>query len=90
MWTRIRLGSRWRPGEQQAMALRRVNLAPVKSIELRFDPFRGEDNESIRNAWFDLSKRFVHETNGKCKVNATIVNDRCDPVMSVNLGLIVL
>jgi len=86
MWSRIQQGVRWRRGEQRAFAVRRLNLAPVKSFDIHFDPFVSDANESIRCAWFDMSKRFVRETNPRCKFNVNVRNDRCEPMLSAHLN----
>jgi hypothetical protein len=47
MWARIKQGTRFRPAEQRAFAVRRLNLAPVKEFDMHFDPFVST-NDSIR------------------------------------------
>ncbi|KAH7716784.1 Protein MRPL-53 [Aphelenchoides avenae] len=84
MWERIRWGVRWTPLERQRLAARALNLKPVKSILVSFDPFF-KDNVALRTFWFDIQGPRIKATNPKLRVKSEIRNDRQPPFFRAEL-----
>lgn len=61
-----------------------VHLKNIKRIEIKFDPFTTTAT-SIRNFLFYISSSRVRQSNIKCSIKTSVVNDRSEPVAFVTV-----
>ncbi|OAD57528.1 39S ribosomal protein L53, mitochondrial, partial [Eufriesea mexicana] len=64
--------------------LKTLTLKPVKSIELKFDPFHSQALE-IRDFFFHITIPRIVATNPYCKVKPSILSDLSEPIVTFNL-----
>ena len=64
---------------------KKVNLKPVKRITVDFDPFVPA-SVNVRKFLFATSDVETRETNLKCSFKTTVVNDRSEPKIGLELG----
>eukprot|EP00088_Acartia_fossae_P003373 TRINITY_DN11418_c0_g1_i11.p2 TRINITY_DN11418_c0_g1~~TRINITY_DN11418_c0_g1_i11.p2 ORF type:complete len:181 (-),score=41.22 TRINITY_DN11418_c0_g1_i11:1957-2499(-) len=63
---------------------RKINLQPVKKATFCFDPIR-EDFQSIRNFLYFFNRPKVLDTNIKIVIKTDIVDDRREPMITLDL-----
>uniref|UniRef100_A0A5S6R357 Large ribosomal subunit protein mL53 n=1 Tax=Trichuris muris TaxID=70415 RepID=A0A5S6R357_TRIMR len=80
MWSLIRSGVRYKPGEAEAKASLRVTLLPLTSVNIQFDPFMAT-NKSTRQFLNIVKSNRVSQTNPKCQISVNVTNDRCPPTV---------
>lgn len=64
--------------------LNTVNLKPVKSINIQFDPFH-EKSLEIRDFFFHITRKKTVATNPRCNIKPQIVSDLSEPVITFKL-----
>ncbi|XP_026671438.1 39S ribosomal protein L53, mitochondrial isoform X2 [Ceratina calcarata] len=67
-----------------AKHLRTLSLKPVKSIEIKFDPFHEKSLET-RGFLFHITTPKIIATNPRCTVKPEIRSDLSEPVVTFNL-----
>ncbi|KAK9308077.1 hypothetical protein QLX08_001800 [Tetragonisca angustula] len=67
-----------------AKHLRNLTLKPVKSIDIKFDPFHSKALEA-RNFLFQITTPKIIATNPRCNVKPHIVSDLSEPTITFNL-----
>ncbi|XP_029039655.1 39S ribosomal protein L53, mitochondrial isoform X2 [Osmia bicornis bicornis] len=64
--------------------LKSVNLKPVKSINIQFDPFHKKASE-VRDFFFHITCQKIIATNPRCVVKPQIVSDLSEPIIKFKL-----
>ncbi|XP_043262760.1 39S ribosomal protein L53, mitochondrial [Colletes gigas] len=67
-----------------AKQLRTLSLKPVKSIQIKFDPFH-ENALQTRNFFFQITTPKIIATNAHCIVKPQIVSDQSEPTVTMKL-----
>ncbi|XP_003695071.1 39S ribosomal protein L53, mitochondrial [Apis florea] len=67
-----------------AKHLRTLSLKPVKSIDIKFDPFHDKALEA-RDFLFHITTPKIIATNPRCIVKPCIVSDLSEPIITFNL-----
>jgi len=60
------------------------NLKHITRIEYAFDPFH-ESAKFVRNCMFQTSGEKIRASNPKCAIRSTVLTDRSDPTVRVQL-----
>ncbi|KYN11318.1 PREDICTED: 39S ribosomal protein L53, mitochondrial [Trachymyrmex cornetzi] len=64
--------------------IKRVNLAPLDKIDVRFDPFDRQSRQA-RDFLFYVSAPKIRATNPQCSLKTEIVCDRSEPTITFSL-----
>lgn len=67
-----------------AKHLSKLSLKPVKSIEIKFDPFHDKALQA-RDFLFHITTPKIIATNPKCNIKPVIISDLSEPVVTFNL-----
>lgn len=67
-----------------AKQLRILNLFPVKSVDIKFDPFH-EKSLEVRDFFFHITTKKVAATNPRCNIKPHIVSDLSEPIITFSL-----
>ncbi|XP_076765534.1 mitochondrial ribosomal protein L53 [Xylocopa sonorina] len=65
--------------------LKTINLKPVQSINIKFDPFHDKALE-IRDFLFHITTPKIIATNPRCNVKLQIASDLSEPIVTFNLS----
>jgi hypothetical protein len=65
-------------------SLQGFHLKHVKRVEFKFDPFH-ESVKSIRDLMYHTSAKKIRATNLDCTFRNTVITDRSEPTLTVNL-----
>ncbi|CAG0893619.1 unnamed protein product [Darwinula stevensoni] len=66
-----------------AEQIRKVDLRPVKAVNVRFDPFH-PNAQAVREFMFITSFPKIRKTNLKCTFKCDVVNDRSEPSIFID------
>ncbi|XP_003400153.1 39S ribosomal protein L53, mitochondrial [Bombus terrestris] len=67
-----------------AKHLRNLTLKPVKSIDIKFDPFHDKGLEA-RDFLFQITTPKIIATNPRCTVKPCVVSNLSEPIITFNL-----
>ncbi|KAG5347187.1 RM53 protein, partial [Acromyrmex charruanus] len=64
--------------------IKRINLAPVDKIDVRFDPFDHQSKQT-RDFLYYVSAPKIRATNPQCSLKTEVVCDRSEPIVTFSL-----